>query len=481
MPTPRRDWSVAALLLSVFASAAAALAQATVLGKQVYDLTGRELDLGLLGLAEFAPAALLVLVTGSVADRVDRRRVAAIALLGESAVAGALAWYAGTKPTAVGPIFALAFAFGIARAFAAPASRSLPADTVAPERLPWLVARFSGAWQAALVVGPVLGGFLYAADIRLPYLAAAALLIVSAVAILSVRPRQASTRVDEDRAAADRSGVAADRAESTGGVGSASPPKKFATRLPERLLGRLRRPRAGSGNLVANFSGGEQPPRERSSFTAERTENSVSEAVAGLRFIRHQPLLLGAISLDLFAVLFGGAVALLPAIATDRLGVDAVGLGWLRAAGGLGAGAITLGLAVRPVRQRVGATLLLAVAGFGLATIVLGLTRNFAVAFVALAVLSGADSVSVFIRATLVPLVTPDDKRGRVLAVENVFIGASNELGAFESGVAGQLLGPAGAIVLGGVGTLLIAGGWWFLFPDLRRVDEFPGARSLPG
>ncbi|MGH9180054.1 MAG: MFS transporter, partial [Acidimicrobiales bacterium] len=137
-------------------------------------------------------------------------------------------------------------------------------------------------------------------------------------------------------------------------------------------------------------------------------------------------------------------------------------------------------LSARPLRRRVGPTLLAAVAGFGAFTILLGLTRNFAVAFVAMAVLSGSDAVSVFIRASLVPLVTPEDKRGRVLAVENVFIGGSNELGAFESGVAGQLLGPSGAVVLGGAATLLIAAGWWLLFPDLRRVDRFPSGPDPP-
>ena len=161
----------------------------------------------------------------------------------------------------------------------------------------------------------------------------------------------------------------------------------------------------------------------------------------GLRFIRGQPVLLGAIALDMFAVLFGGAVALLPAIAEDRLGVGNVGYGWLRAAPGIGAVIVTAVLAVRPVSRRVGRTLLVAVAVFGVATIVLGLTRNYAVAFVALLVLAGADSISVFIRATIVPLATPDAMRGRVMAVENVFIGASNELGAFESGVAGSVLG----------------------------------------
>ncbi len=418
-----RDRSVPALLLSVFASAAAALAQATVLGKQVYDLTGRELDLGLLGLAEFAPAALLVLVTGSVADRFDRRRVAAFGLTGEAVVAFVLAWYAGTRPTAVGPIFAMAFAFGIARAFAAPAARSLPADTVAADRLPWLVARFSGAWQAALVVGPVLGGFLYAADVRLPYVAAGVLLLGAAVSISLVRKRVTSSAADRPADALEEAAV-----EPVIGHGAAAAPARAGLR----------------------------------------------EAFMGLSFIRHHPVLLGAISLDLFAVLFGGAVALLPAIATDRLGVGAVGLGWLRAAGGIGAAGMTLSLALRPMRRRVGRRLLIAVGVFGVATIALGLTRSFVVAFVAMAVLSGADSVSVFVRATLVPLVTPAEKRGRVMAVENVFIGASNELGAFESGVAGQILGPAGAIILGGVATLAIAGSWAVLFQPLRDVDGFP-------
>jgi MFS family permease len=152
---PHIDRSVAALLVSVFCSSAASLAQATALGKLVYDLTGSELDLGLLGLAEFAPAALLVLVTGAVADRFDRRRVTAVGAVGEMALAAVLAWYAGRKPTAVLPIFVMVFGFGVARAFAAPASRSLPAEMVSGDRLPWLVARHSGAWQAAVIAGPV--------------------------------------------------------------------------------------------------------------------------------------------------------------------------------------------------------------------------------------------------------------------------------------------------------------------------------------
>jgi MFS family permease len=393
------------LLTSVFCSSTAVAMLTTVLGKLVFDMTGSELALGLLGLAEFAPAALLVFVTGTVADRVDRRHLAAVGDVGQAVAMLGIAAYASTDPTSTLPIFLMVVAFGIARAFSTPASRSLPADTMAPTRLLWLTARQSATWQGAAIVGPVVGGFLYVAAVWLPFLAAAVIVTVAAVTVLFVQP------------------------------------------LTVRVT------RVGA--------------RERP---------SMREAVEGLRFVRSQPILLGAISLDLFAVLFGGAVALLPAIAEDRLGVGAVGLGWLRAAIGIGAGLVTIVLAVRPVSRHVGRTLLVAVALFGMGTIVLGLTTSFVIAFVALAALSGADAVSVFIRSTLVPLVTPPDKRGRVLAVEAVFIGASNELGAFESGVVGQILGPATAVVLGGAATLLVAGLWWSLFTPLRQVDGFPAA-----
>jgi MFS family permease len=317
----------------------------------------------------------------------------------------------------VAPIFVFAFVFGVGRAFASPAVRALPADVVGPERVPWVVARTSATWQIALILGPVLGGFLYAANTRLPYVAVALLALVGAVTVLLVRPANVQPLAPEE-------------------------------------------PLIVAGEVV-------EPPSAR---------GSLADAVEGFRFIRSQPMVLGAISLDLFAVLFGGAVALLPALAEDRLHVGAVGIGWLRAAGGIGAAIVTFNLAVRPVRRHVGQWLLGAVAVFGVATILLGITTTYAVAFVAMLVLSGADSVSVFIRATLVPLVTPIDKRGRVLAVESVFIGASNELGAFESGVAGQILGAAGAVVLGGAATLAVAIGWMRLFPDLRAVDRFPVA-----
>jgi len=384
-----------------------AFAQATALGKEVYDISHRKLDLGLLGLAEFAPAALLVLATGHVADRFDRRKVAALAYLGEGACALALAIYAASTPTAVGPIFAIAFAFGVARAFAAPASRSLPANVAPPGTMPKVMAVYSGTWQSALIIGPILGGFLYAGGVSWPFYAAAALFVIAALAALSVRIRADAI---------------------------SAPATKPAT---------------------------------------EGERGGVRAALDGLRFIRSTPILLAAISLDLFAVLFGGAVGLLPAIADERLHVGAVGLGWLRAAGGIGAVLIAAVLAVKPVTTRIGRVLLIAVAIFGVATIALGVTRSYVIAFVAIAVLSAADMVSVYIRGTLVPLVTPDQVRGRVLAAENVFIGASNELGAFESGVTGQFLGTVGAVVLGGVLTLAVAGLWWVRFPMLRDVNRF--------
>jgi MFS family permease len=401
------DTSITTLWISVFCATAAALVGVTALGKQVYDLTRQEIDLGLLGLAEFAPAAVLVLVTGAVADRFDRRRIVGLSAALATATALGLAAYAHTGPTATGPIFALVVVFGFARAFIGPAQRSLPADVVSFDRLPWLVARLSLGSQAAMVVGPVAGGFLYAVDPAVPYVLMAALLAVSGITIQFVQPLDART-----------------------------PRRRPATRATAR--------------------------------------HTLGEALGGLRFIRHQPILLGAISLDLFAVLFGGAVALLPAIAETRLGVGAVGYGWLRAAVGIGAAVVTITLTRRPVVRNVGRTLLVAVLIFGIFTVALGVTTNFVVAFVALAVLSGADAVSVFIRSTLVPLVTPSDRRGRVLAVEMVFIGASNELGAFESGVAGQVLGAPGAVMLGGVATMAIAALWYAVFPALRNVDRFP-------
>jgi MFS family permease len=399
------------------------VAQTTVLGLLVYRLTGSELDLGFLGLAEFAPAALLVLIAGATADRFDRRWVTAFGGMSDAIVALALAWYVhrphGLSTT---PIFLLVLAFGVGQAFLSPALRSLPASMVPNEGVPWLVARRSVANQAATIIGPVLGGLLYGAGVWVPLVAAAALSAAGAISVLAIRlPDQA-----------------------TGQVGAVEPVPVGGEQVDHVLEDGIPASRGG-----------------------------LHEALEGLRFVRAQSIVLGAISLDLFAVLFGGAVTLLPAIAV-RLHAGAVGLGGLRAAAGLGAGAMTLVIAVRPVQRRVGRVLFGVVAIFGVWTIVLGVTRSYAMAFVAIFGLSAADAVSVFIRSTLVPLATPPEMRGRVLAVENVFIGASNQLGGFESGVVGQVLGTTASIVLGGIGTLVVALAWGVLFAPLRRVDRFP-------
>ena len=373
--------------------------QAAVLGKQVYDITGREIDIGWIGLVEFLPAAVLVLVTGVVADRFYRRNIVLVAVAGELLSALALMFYARTNPTAVAPIFMITLLYGIARAFVAPAARSIWPSIAPPGGLPAVVALSSATWTGAAIAGPAASGLLYSIDPWVAYFAASVLIATGMLAIL---------RVDVPR------------------------------------------------NIAAST--------ERPTFR---------HAIEGLVFIRRTPILLAAISLDLFAVLFGGAIALLPVIAEERLGVGDVAYGWLRAAVGIGAAAMALFLAWRPVRRRVGHKLFVVVATFGVMTVVLGLTHNYVVAFVAILIMSAADMVSVFIRSSIVPLVTPDEKRGRVLAVENVFIGASNELGAFESGVASQAVGTAGAVVGGGIATVGIAGLWWVLFPALRRVDRF--------
>ena len=396
-----------AILFVSFLSVLSIVGQITILGKQVYDITGRELDLGLLGLAEFAPTFLLAPFTGSLADRMDRRILFLWALLGEGVVSIILFWYATTKPTSVLPIFGLVIIFGVCRAFAAPSGRALAIDMSPVSTVPRVVAFSSISFQSGLIIGPVLFGFLFVAYEPLPYL-------VSAICL-------------------------------------------------------------GAGAFILIFV----PSSKIQRLETSGAKTALKDAMEGFKFIRRTPMLFGAISLDLAAVLFGGAVALLPAIAEDRLGVGAVGLGWLRAAVGMGAGVVAITMAIRPLNRRIGKTLLSVVAVFGLGTIVLGLSRNYALAFVAVLILSGADAVSMFIRATLVPLATPGHMRGRVLALENVFIGASNELGAFESGVTAALMGLTGAIIFGGAGTLAVVVIWWFCFPVLRKVDRFDEVQTF--
>jgi len=375
--------------------------QLAILGKEVYDITGRASDLAWLGLAEFAPAPFLVFITGTLADRFDRRKVAAFAMLGEVLCVLGLAFYSASDPTAVWPFFLIAGAFGAFRSFNAPAIRSMPPMLALDRGLPRVIALSSAVSFSSSIIGAGLSGALYIIDPSVGYGVAAAMILIGLCVVTTLTFRRQPRPPDPD----------------------------------------------------------ERP--------------TLHSAVEGLRFIRRTPILFSIISLDLFAVLFGGAVALLPAIAEDRLRVGDVAYGWLRAAPGIGAGIMGLLLAIKPLRRRVGKKLLLAVGTFGLGTIVLGFTTNYVVAFVALVVLSGADMVSVFVRSSLVPLVTPDEKRGRVLAVENVFIGASNELGAFESGMAAQHLGLVPAVAGGGFATLGVVVLFSVAFPALRAIDRF--------
>ena len=408
--TPDRSipWPLRGLFLSFFLSGFAIVGQITVVGKQVFDMTGRELDLGLLGLAEFLPMAFLVPFSGAAADRFDRRHVYAISLGGELLCALGLFFYISSDPTSVKPIFVLVALFGVARSFGSPSGQALPIDLATSENLERVMALRSAAFQSGFIAGPVAMGFIFVVGPAYPYLAGV-IAFALAIPILIMIP-QPNTR----------------RLQTRGGM------------------------------------------------------QAIRDAREGLRFIRRQPVVFGAISLDLFAVLFGGIIALLPAVAENRLGVGAVGLGWLRAATGIGAGTTALMLSVRPVRRRVGRTLLVVIAIFGVMTIVIGLVDSYAIVFVALLVASAADSISVFIRSTLVPLATPEVMRGRVLAVERVFIGASNELGAAESGLTAAAFGLMGAILFGGVGTLAVVAIWWRWFPALRDVDRFDEVR-IPG
>jgi MFS family permease len=196
--------------------------------------------------------------------------------------------------------------------------------------------------------------------------------------------------------------------------------------------------------------------------------------LSGLTFVRSKPIVLGAISLDLFAVLFGGATALLPIYARDILHTTSVGLGVLRTAPGIGAAVCALALSLSPLERRVGPWLFAGVGVFGAATVVFGLSTNIVVSVIALTLLGAGDMVSVYLRHLLVQLETPDEIRGRVSAVNAVFIGASNELGEFESGVTAAWFGTVRAVVLGGIATVLVAGTWAWWFPQLRRMDRLP-------
>ena len=372
------------------------------LGWQMYDLTHSAWDLGLVGLLQFLPALALVLVAGQVIDRLHRARIVAACMAAQTVVAGLLIWGSATHAVSREMLFVVSIAVGTVRAFQLPTQQALTPMVLPPSLLPRGLAFSAAGAQGAIVAGPAIGGFVYAAGPATVYAACAFLFVVAGVLVFGVRYEQAA-------------------------------------RVKKAI--------------------------------------SLETLLAGVRFVRDRPVVLGAISLDLFAVLFGGAVALLPIFARDLLHVGAWGLGLLRAAPAVGAFVTSILLTRWPVTRRAGRVLLVAVAVYGAATLAFGLSTSFLLSLLALVVTGAADMISVVIRQSLVQLDTPDEMRGRVSAVNSVFIGASNQLGEFESGVTAAWLGPVGSVVLGGVGTLVVAGAWVRLFPALAQRNRLTTAR----
>ncbi|MGB3503003.1 MAG: MFS transporter [Mesorhizobium sp.] len=389
-----RYW--AARFLATFATQIVSVA----VGWQIYDLTRDPFDLGLVGIIQFAPSLLLVLVTGSVADRFGRRLIMSLAIFVEAMCALALLVLTWRGLTGPGEVFLILFLFGIARAFFGPASASLVANLVPVEDFANAIAWNSSAWQTATIVGPVAGGLLYGHSPEAAYCVAAIFMLASSLFVFSI-------------------------------------PK----------------------------------PTQRTA-----TEQATLQTIfAGFRYIWSEKIVLGAISLDLFAVLLSGAVALLPVYARDILELGPWGLGLLRAAPGIGAIIVAIWLTSHPIRNHAGLIMLLFVALFGGFTIVFGLSTIPWLSIFALAMLGATDMISVYIRETLIQLWTPDHVRGRVNAVNMVFVGASNELGEFRAGTMAAFIGTVPAVVVGGVGAIAVAGIWAFLFPALRQVKRLDG------
>lgn len=384
------------LWFSRLASTSANQMLMVAVGWQMYDLTGSAWDLGLVGLLQFMPALMLVLVAGHVVDRFDRARIAALCMLAQVAIAATLAVSAHEHWASRELLLLISVLLGTVKAFQMPAQQALTPALVPPEVLPRALAFSSMGSQGAIVAGPALGGFIYVAGAQAVYLTCAALFALAGALVNGVR---------YDHAPASR-------------------------------------------------------------------EMNLSTLMAGVHFVRRRPVVLGAISLDLFAVLLGGATALLPIFARDILHTGPWGLGLLRASPAAGAFTMSLLLTRWPITRRAGRVLLGAVALYGAATLVFGVSTSFGLSMAALVVAGAADMVSIVIRQSLVQLDTPDDMRGRVSAVNSVFIGASNQLGEFESGATAALLGPVGSVLLGGVGTLLVAGLWTKLFRPLAQRDH---------
>ncbi len=378
--------------------------QGVAVGWQIYQQTGDVFDLGLIGLAQFLPFALLILIAGHFADQWNRRSIVLSCFFIELVCGLLLLWFARSGLTSVIPIFAVMALYGVARAFMMPASQAILVNLVPSENLANAVALNSSLYHIAVIAAPPLGGVLYLFGTETVYSVVTVLLSFSVLLMLPVRT-----------------------------------------------------------NFVPN----------------KREPISWYGVLEGLRFVRSRPVIFGALSLDLFAVLFGGATALLPAYASDVLHVDSVGLGLLRGAPALGATVTAIILGFFPITRRVGLWMFAGVLVFGGATVVFGLSESFYISLAALFLIGTGDMVSVYIRHILVQLETPDEIRGRVSAVNSVFIGASNELGEFESGISAAFLGLMPAVIIGGGLTIGITLICMFLFPVLRKMDRFPNIELL--
>jgi len=378
--------------------------QAVAVGWQVFEITKKPLDLGLVGLAQFLPGILLFPISGHTSDRFERRKVLSACYAGFAVCFGLLLVLSRYRLRSIAAIYVVLVLIGVVRSFNSTASRSILPLLVSEEHFPNAVAWNATIFQAATILGPSFGGVLYAISRGPSSVYGVAMLIAAGATVSTFRIK---------------------------------PEAKARPREPMTL----------------------------------------KTVFAGLHFIWTRKLILGAISLDLFAVLLGGAVALLPVYARDILHTGPWGLGLLRTAPGAGAALMAMLLAHRPLRSRSGPTLLWAVAGFGIFTIIFGLSRSLTISLIALLLLGASDMVSVIIRATLTQLATPDEMRGRVNAVDMIFIGTSNEFGQFESGLTAQWFGTVPAVVLGGVGTLVVIGLWAWIFPELRRAGALAGIK----
>jgi MFS family permease len=368
-------------------------------GWQIYGLTHRPLDLGLVGLAQFAPGVALFLIAGHTADRYRRQSILRTCYAAFAVCSAILLVLALRGISTAWPIYAVLLANGAVRAFNGPTGQAFLPQLVKPEHFPNAVTWSASFFQSATILGPMAGGLIYGfAGSPAPVFASATVAYCIAVALVSaIRPEVA---------------------------------------------------------------------------TRKSSVEAVGMILDGLRYIWRSKLILGCMSLDLFAVLLGGAVALLPIFSSDILHTGAWGLGVLRAAPGVGAVGVAILLAHHPLRKKAGLSMLYCVCGFGVFTIVFGLSHSLALSLIALALTGAFDMVSVIVRSTLVQLKTPDEMRGRVSAVNMLFIGASNEVGQFESGLTAQWFGAVPAVILGGAGTIAVVLAWGWLFPSLRKVDQ---------